>query len=116
MAAHDEPSVVVACYASMGMSTDTRDTSDAKLYAQLISLAVHEFRTPASVVGGYLRMLERDTDPTLSERQRKMIEEAGRSCARIVALVAELSEISKLDAGTAAFEMNHTTFSISPRA
>ena len=30
-------------------------------YPQLLSLAVHEFRTPASVVGGYLRMLQRDT-------------------------------------------------------
>ena len=31
-------------------------------YPKLISLAVHELRTPASVVGGYLRMLQRDTD------------------------------------------------------
>jgi len=69
-------------------------------YPQLLSLAVHEFRTPASVVGGYLRMLQRDTDAPLTERQRKMIDEADKSCARLVALVAELSEISKLDAGT----------------
>jgi signal transduction histidine kinase len=70
-------------------------------YPELFSLAVHEFRTPASVVGGYLRMLQRDTDPPLSDRQRKMVEEADKSCARIVALVAELSDISKLDAGLA---------------
>src|SRR5262245_32848416 len=68
-------------------------------YPQLLSLAVHEFRTPASVVGGYLRMLQRDTDSTLTERQRKMIEEAEKSCGRLVALIAELSDISKLDAG-----------------
>lgn len=70
-------------------------------YPKLLSLAVHEFRTPASVVGGYLRMLQRDTDPPLSERQRKMVDEAEKSCARIVALVTELSEIAKLDAGLA---------------
>jgi signal transduction histidine kinase len=70
-------------------------------YPQLLSLAVHEFRTPASVVGGYLRMLQRDIDQPLTERQRKMVEEAERSCARVVELVAELSEIAKLDAGTA---------------
>ena len=68
-------------------------------YPQLLSLAVHEFRTPASVVGGYLRMLQRDTESTLSERQRKMIDEAEKSCGRLVALIAELSELSKLDAG-----------------
>jgi two-component system sensor histidine kinase EvgS len=68
-------------------------------YPKLLSLAVHEFRTPASVVGGYLRMLQRDTESPLSERPRKMIEEADKSCARIVALIAELSELSKMDGG-----------------
>src|SRR5947209_9054604 len=71
----------------------------AEEYPKLLSLAVHEFRTPATVVGGYLRMLQRDTDPPLGERQRKMVDEAEKSCARLVALVGELSDISKLDAG-----------------
>ena len=35
----------------------------------------------------------------MSERQRRMIEEAEKSCARIVAIIAELSEVSKLDSG-----------------
>jgi signal transduction histidine kinase len=68
-------------------------------YPPLLSLAVHEFRTPASVVGGYLRMLQKDQDPPMSERQRRMIDEAEKSCARLVAIVAELSEIGKLDSG-----------------
>lgn len=75
-------------------------TSTVENYPPLISLAVHEFRTPASVVGGYLRMLQRD--PDLNERQRKMIDEAEKSCARLVAIVAELSDIGKLDAGAIA--------------
>jgi signal transduction histidine kinase len=69
---------------------------------QLLSLAVHEFRTPASVVGGYLRMLQRDSDPPLSQRQRHMVDEAEKSCARLVAIVAELSDIGKLDGGAIA--------------
>ena len=68
-------------------------------YPELISLAVHEFRTPASVVGGYLRMLQRDTDAPLTERQRKMVDEAEKSAARLVALFSELSDIGKMDAG-----------------
>jgi signal transduction histidine kinase len=71
-------------------------------YPPLISLAVHELRTPVSVVAGYLRMLLRDQEPALSARQRKMVEEAERSCARISALISELSELGKLDANTAA--------------
>ena len=71
-------------------------------YPPLISLAVHEFRTPASIVGGYLRMLHKDQDPPMSERQRRMIDEAEKSCARLVAIVAELSDIGKLDGGSIA--------------
>src|SRR5260370_19456614 len=77
-------------------------SSTTESYPQLLSLAVHEFRTPASVVGGYLRMLQRDAQSGLSDRQRKMIEEAEKSCARLVALIAELSEVSKLDSGAIA--------------
>ena len=39
----------------------------------------------------------------LGERQRKMIEEAERSCVRIVALIAELSDIANLDSGAVRF-------------
>ena len=82
------------------MSTDTPARPLAsRSDPQLLSLAVHEFRTPASVVGGYLRMLQRDTDPPLSERQRRMVDEAEKSCARLVAIVGELSDIGKLDGG-----------------
>jgi signal transduction histidine kinase len=68
-------------------------------YPKLISLAVHELRSPASVVGGYLRMLQRDTEAPLSDRQRKMVEEAEKSCNRMVALIASLSEVGKIDDG-----------------
>ena len=74
----------------------------AHTYAKLLSLAVHEFRTPASVVGGYLRMLQSGVAGALSDPQRKMIGEAEKSCARIVALIGELSDIGKLEGGTIA--------------
>src|SRR3954462_10637017 len=71
-------------------------------YPQLISLAVHELRTPASVVGGYLRMLQRDEEAPLNPRQLKMVDEAAKACARIVSLIVELSDIGKMDAGVMA--------------
>jgi len=70
-------------------------------YARLISLAVHELRTPLSVVNGYLRMLRDDPAVRGSERPRRLIEEAERSCLRLATLIEELSELGKLDAGTA---------------
>src|SRR5207253_1746288 len=74
----------------------------ARADPQLLSLAVHEFRTPATVVGGYLRMLQKDVQPPLDERQKKMVDEAAKSTARIVEIIAEMSDISKLDSGDAA--------------
>ena len=68
-------------------------------YPKLISLAVHELRSPAGVVSGYLRMLQRDTETPLTDRQRKMVEEAEKSCARLVALIGALSEVGKIDDG-----------------
>jgi signal transduction histidine kinase len=69
-------------------------------WPEFLSLAVHELRTPAGVVGGYLRMLLNDKTAPLSDHQRKMIGEAEKSCERLVALIAEMSEVSKLDAGS----------------
>jgi len=63
-----------------------------------MSLAVHELRTPVTVVSGYLRMLLREQGGPLTDKQRKMLEEAERSCARIGALVGEMSELGKLEA------------------
>ena len=77
-------------------------SSTTESYLQLLGLAVHEFRTPASVVGGYLRMLQRDAAGELNDRQRKMIDEAEKSCARLVTLIAEMSDVAKLDSGAIA--------------
>jgi len=64
-----------------------------------MSLAVHELRTPVTVVGGYLRMLLREQAGPLTDKQRKMLEEAERSCGRLGALVSEMSDFGKLESG-----------------
>jgi signal transduction histidine kinase len=72
------------------------------LFPRAMSLAVHELRTPVTVVSGYLRMLLREQAGPLTEKQRKMLEEAERSCTRIGALVGEMSELGKLESGDTA--------------
>jgi signal transduction histidine kinase len=74
-------------------------TVEQKVFPRAMSLAVHELRTPVSVVSGYLRMLLREQGGPLNEKQRKMLEEAERSCARMAAIVAEMSELGKLESG-----------------
>ncbi|MEP7308087.1 MAG: HAMP domain-containing sensor histidine kinase [Acidobacteriota bacterium] len=63
---------------------------------QLLSLIAHELRSPAAVSAGYLRLLLRDDVAHLPERARHMIEEADRSCARILHLVREVSDLAAL--------------------
>jgi len=60
---------------------------------------VHELRTPLAVASGYLRMLLREHGGTITDTQRKMLDETGEACARIGALIAEMSELGKLEAG-----------------
>lgn len=91
------PRSASVCYARVGMTTPDEVPA-------LISLAVHEFRTPASVVSGYLRMLLRDADHPLTDRQRRMVEEAEKSAARLAGMIAELSDLGKLDSGAIALQ------------
>ena len=72
-------------------------TSQHNPLPRALSLAVHELRTPVTVVAGYLRMLLKEQGGPITEKQRKMLEEAERSCARISALVGEMSELGKLE-------------------
>lgn len=74
-----------------------------KVLPRAMSLAVHELRTPVTVVAGYLRMLLREQAGPLTEKQKKMLEEADRSCGRLGSLVAEMSEFGKLEGGDVAF-------------
>jgi signal transduction histidine kinase len=83
----------------MSSPASARSAAREESYPQLISLAVHELRTPCSIVAGYLRLLLRDGGDPLTDQQRKMITEAEKSCTRFISLIAEMSDISKLDSG-----------------
>ncbi|HXW08869.1 MAG TPA: HAMP domain-containing sensor histidine kinase [Vicinamibacterales bacterium] len=76
--------------------------TDAR-WPKLLSLTVHEFRTPLTVVAGYIRMLLKDRAGPLTEPQRRLLEEAEKSCSRLSGLLAEISELSALEGATATF-------------
>jgi signal transduction histidine kinase len=77
-------------------------------WSKILSLSVHEFRTPMTVIAGYIRMLLKDRAGPLSDQQRKLLEEAEKSCIRLAAIVSEVSELSNLEAGTAPFNKQAT--------
>ena len=72
-------------------------------WPKVLSLSVHEFRTPMTVVSGYIRMLLKDRAGALTDPQRRLLEEAEKACGRLSALLTEMSELSNLEAGTAPF-------------
>jgi signal transduction histidine kinase len=72
-------------------------------WPKLLSLSVHELRTPMTVVAGYIRMLLKDRAGPVTDQQRRLLEEAEKSCGRLSALLAEMSELSNLEGGTAPF-------------
>lgn len=76
--------------------------TDDDLLPRALSLAVHELRTPVTVVAGYIRMVLKEQAGPITDKQRKMLEEAEKSCGRISELVAEMSEMGKLQSGQAA--------------
>lgn len=78
----------------------SNEPDDAR-WPKLLSLAVHEFRTPITVVAGYIRMLLKDRAGPITDQQRRLLEEAEKSCGRLSALVAEMSDLSGLEGGKA---------------
>jgi len=65
-----------------------------------------------TVVAGYLRMLLKDRAGPITEQQRRLLEEAEKSCARLSALLAEVSDLANLEAGTGTF--NKSTVELRP--
>ena len=85
--------------------------TDRSVFTRAMSLAVHELRTPMTVTAGYLRMLSREQAGPLNEKQQKMVEEAERAAARVNALIAEMSELGKMEGGE--LEISRVSFDLS---
>ena len=72
-------------------------------WPKLLSLTVHEFRSPLTVVSGYIRMLLTERAGPLPDGHRRLLLEAEKSCGRLSLLLGEASELSQLEGGTATF-------------
>jgi signal transduction histidine kinase len=72
-------------------------------WPRLLSLSVHELRTPASVVSGYQRMVLTERAGAVPEAQRRFLEEAEKSCRRISELLADMSDLAHIELGDAPF-------------
>ncbi len=66
---------------------------------EFISMASHQLRTPLTSVKGYLSMvLEGDVGP-INDQQRQMLEQSYNSSQRMVYLISDLLNLSRLNTG-----------------
>ena len=85
------------------MNAGPTDSQTDPRWPKLLSLTAHEFRSPLTVVAGYIRMLLKDRAGPLSDQQRRLLEEAEKACGRLSGLLAEVSDLSNLESRTAPF-------------
>jgi signal transduction histidine kinase len=75
---------------------------------EFISMASHQLRTPLTTIKGYLSMvLEGDVGP-VSKNEKKMIQQAFDSAERMVFLIGDLLNISRLQSGKFVIENKPT--------
>lgn len=79
--------------------------SDASRAMRLMALAVHEVRTPATVIGGCLRMIRLYRNQG-HEKLDAVLAQADRNYDRLVELLAEISDLWRLEVGEAVFNRN----------
>ena len=71
-----------------------------KLKDEFVSLASHELRTPMTVIKSYLwMMLDRNNVGVLSEKQKMYIDRAYTSTQRLIKLVNDMLNVSRIESG-----------------
>jgi signal transduction histidine kinase len=80
----------------------------SKAKSEFISIASHQLRTPLSAIKGYISMLLEGTYGALAEKQKRPMENVYQSNERLINLVNNLLDISRIEAGRMEFEPEET--------
>ena len=80
-----------------------------KAKSEFISIASHQLRTPLTAVKGYISMILEGTYGQLAEKQTKPLENVYQSNERLIRLVNDLLNLSRLDAGKIEFSPELTS-------
>ena len=70
-----------------------------KTKREFISIASHQLRTPLTSIQWYIELVLADRDKTLTDEQRSDLERISRNNKRMVQLVNELLNVSRIDSG-----------------
>src|SRR5690606_14823446 len=75
---------------------------------EFISMASHQLRTPLTSVKGYLSMVLEGDAGKLTEQQEKLLKQAIFSSQRMVYLISDLLNVSRLRTGKFVIEASET--------
>jgi signal transduction histidine kinase len=78
---------------------------------EFISLTSHQLRTPLTTVKGYISMLLDGDAGELNPQQRRLLEEAFNSSQRMVHLISDFLNISRIQTGKFEIELSETDLS-----
>lgn len=68
-----------------------------ELRGEFTSMLVHDLRAPLSVITASIEMLSQ-TETALTDRARGFLSQMGRSCDRMIRLIGDILDLSKLEA------------------
>lgn len=92
-------------YSSLEITTKKLESANTKLQDldklkdEFVSLASHELRTPMTIIKSYLWMLLEKEGETLSEKQKLYIDRAYTSTQRLINLVNDMLNVSRIESG-----------------
>lgn len=72
--------------------------------SEFLSIASHQLYTPLTAIRGYLSMLQEGDFGRLPTKQQPIIDIVGKSATRLIALIRNLLDISRIESGR--FELN----------
>jgi signal transduction histidine kinase len=66
---------------------------------EFVSIASHELRTPMTVIGGYINLLQREQIGKLTKQQQDALNKMSINTRMLIKLVNDMLDLSKLEAG-----------------
>ncbi|HET7874874.1 MAG TPA: GAF domain-containing protein [Methylomirabilota bacterium] len=77
----------------------TREREIEQMKTEFVSTVSHELRTPLTSIKGSLHLLLSDSGLALDETQRRLVEISLKNTDRLIRLITDILDISKIEAG-----------------